>query len=73
MMQRLRRKVDLEESEALHGAVVGASTAHGHFEMEYRARAALIGNAFHAELVRARFAEMEPPSVAERTSSMHAI
>ena len=45
--------------EALQGAIVAASTAHGHFEMEYRARAALIGNAFHAELLRALFAEME--------------
>ena len=69
-----RRKADLDELEALHGAVVGSSTAHGHFEMEYTERAALIGNAFHAELVRALFAEMEPPlcSQANRSSSSRA-
>ena len=68
-----RRKADLDKLEALQGAVVGSSTAHGHFEMEYKARAALIGNSFHAELVRALFPEMEPPSVAERTSSIHTV
>ena len=33
----------------------------------------MIGNAFHTELVRTLFAEMEPPLVAERTSSIHTV
>ena len=71
----LRRVADLDELEALQGGVVGASTAHDHFEMEYSERAKLIGNAFHTELVRTLFAEMEPPSVAERISAIgwHAV
>ena len=34
-----RRVADLDELEALQGGVVGASTAHDHFEMGYSERA----------------------------------
>ena len=68
-----RRKADLDELEALQGGVVKASTAHDQFEMEYSERAKPFGNAFHTELVRALFSEMSPPSVSERTGSIHAM
>ena len=63
----------LDELEALQGGVVKASTAHDQFEMEYSERAKLFGNAFHTELVRALFSEMSPPSVSERSGSIHAM
>ena len=54
------RNASLQENEALMGHVVGTADAHGKVQMEYEQRAAIIGNGFHYEMLRAIFSEMEP-------------
>ncbi len=64
------RNACLDEMEALMGQTVGSSDAHGMIHMEYEQRAALIGNGFHYEMVRAIFAEMEPVQVKQVVTMM---
>jgi hypothetical protein len=54
------REASLAEAEALQGYTAGMSTAYGKVCAGYKDTATIVGNAFHYELVRTVFAEMNP-------------